>query len=135
MTNRHAGANLQNTFYVDRDDIRHLARLSGNSRPEHINWQAATNAGFERLVAPTTLIACYFETVLCSLFDTSVAGRLTDLTMGFQMTPVYAGDRIAVSALVNIWIEETQCACVTLQVQKEGSNQPVAVGTVWVDLK
>lgn len=135
MTNRRAGANLQNTFYVDRDDIRHLARLSGNTRCEHVNWEAATNAGFERLVAPNALIVCYIETVLCSLFDTAVSGRLTDLTLGFKMTPVYAGDRITVSALVNVWIEETQCACVTMQVQKEGSEQPVAVGTVWVDLK
>ena len=135
MTNRHAGANLQNTFYVDRDDVRHLARLSGNTRPEHVNWEAATNAGFERLVAPNALIVSYMEATVCSLFDTAVSGRLTDLTMGFQKNPVYAGDRITVSALVNVWIEETQCACVTMQVQKEGTNQPVAVGTVWVDLK
>ena len=135
MTNRHAGANLQKIFYVDRDDIRHLARLSGNSRREHINWEAATDAGFERLVAPNALIVSYMEATVCSFFDTSIAGRLTDLVMGFQKNPVYAGDRITVSALVNVWIEETQCACVTVQVQKEGSNQPVAVGTVWVDLK
>jgi len=135
MTNRHAGANLQNTFYVDRDDIRHLALLSGNSRREHINWEAATNAGFERLVAPNALIVSYMEAVLCSLFDTSIAGRLTDLTMGFKKTPVYAGDRITVSVNVEVWIEETQCACVTMQALKEGCTQSFAIGSVWVDLK
>lgn len=135
MTNRHDGASLQNTFYVDRDDIRHLARLSGNGRREHINWEAATNAGFERLVAPTALIVSYFETVVGALFDTSTAGRLTDLTMGFKMVPVYAGDRISVSVQVAVWIEDTQCACVTMEALKADSNQPLAVGTVWVDLK
>ena len=61
MTSRHVGAKLQNTFFVDRDDIRHLARLSGNGRREHINWEAATNAGFERLVAPNALIVSYLR--------------------------------------------------------------------------
>ncbi len=134
MTSRHVGAKLQNTFFVDRDDIRHLARLSGNGRREHINWEAATKAGFERLVAPNALIVSYFETVACALFDVCAAGRLTDLTMGIT-NPVYAGDRLSVSVSVAVWVEDTKSACVNFQALKEGSLQPVAFGSAWLNLK
>ncbi len=134
MTSRHVGAKLQNTFFVDRDDIRHLARLSGNGRREHIDWQAATNAGFERLVAPNALIVSYFEAVACALFDVCAAGRLTDLTMGIT-NPVYAGDRLTVSVSVAVFVEDTENACVNFQALKEGSLQPVAFGSAWLNLK
>ena len=60
----YVGATAHCTIYIDQDDIRHLARISGNQSQVHVNWQTAVAAGFGKLVAQPALLEAYVEAVI-----------------------------------------------------------------------
>ena len=62
----YVGATAHCTIYIDQDDIRHLARISGNQSQVHVNWQTAVAAGFGKLVAQPALLEAYVEAVIAN---------------------------------------------------------------------
>jgi acyl dehydratase len=133
MTSRHVGDKLQNTFFVDRDDIRHHSRSAGSSNAVHISWISATQAGYEKLVAPNSLVTSYAETVVSSLIGLPLPGRVSEERIRFAK-PVYASDRVVVEACVSTWNAQSGVMHVSVSICKEEGGEPVLSGMFMLDL-
>ncbi len=133
MTSRHVVAGLQKTFYVDRDDIRHHSRCAGSANSVHISWNAATQAGYEKLVAPNSLLTSYAETIVSLLIGLPLPGRVSEEQIRFAK-PVFAGDRVVVEACVSSWNAQTGAMNVSVSIRKEGDSESVLSGMFMLDL-
>lgn len=133
MAIRQPGANIQKSFYVDRDDVRHHSRCAGSANSVHISWEQATKAGYEKLVAPNTLAVSYIETVLSSLIDLPLPGRTLEQKIRFT-NPVYAADVILAKASISSWNADSGLMTVSVECRKEAGTLPVCAGTILLDL-
>ncbi len=121
------GQIVSRTFYVDQDDIRHLARISGTSVREHIDQVAAKAQGFRRLVAPNALTVSYVESVIATDLQVGSLANRTFSSRLFHQNAVCAGDRITVQAEVSMLIEDGAVIRITARNQ---DNEVVLQGTV-----
>ncbi len=135
MTIRHPGATLQRSFFVDRDDIRHHSRCAGCSNSVHISWNAAVQAGYEKLVAPNALVISYVETVLSSLIDLPLPGRVLEEKIRFSSNPVYASDLVFTTVSISSWNADTGLMTVSFGLCKEEGKLPVCGGSMVLVLK
>lgn len=96
----YVGATAHCTIYIDQDDIRHLARISGNQSQVHINWQTATAAGFGKLVAQPALLEAYVEAVIANHRGGQTLSNCRKTTHIEHYASPHAGERVCVAATI-----------------------------------
>ncbi len=96
----YVGATAHCTIYIDQDDIRHLARLSGNQSQVHVNWHTAVNAGFSKLVAQPVLLEAYVESVIANHQGGQTLSNCRKTARIEHYASPYAGERVCVEATI-----------------------------------
>lgn len=123
----YVGATAHCTIYIDQDDIRHLARISGNQSQVHVNWQTAVGAGFAKLVAQPALLEAYVESVIANHLGGQTLSNCRKTTHIEHYASPHAGERVCVAATIKAMAGKAMSYSVTVEAER---GNLLAAGTI-----
>lgn len=109
------GTSLSLSVYVDKDDIRHLYRISGIAGLSPTTNAVRTAPSYQNLVAQPALVQALVEGVIARLLDNQKPSLSTFLLV--HSLPVYAADWLTVTVEVRHSQEQSLTVGVTVHRQ------------------
>lgn len=128
------GESFSRLVYIDKDDVRHIARIAGYGEASHggihYNFHEAHCHGHRAIVAPATLLNALLESALSRAVDKPLCScRKTSHFIDSGVA--HAGDTVKLTikytAFVNGW------RCFNVEVVNE-SGAPILSGTVKLEI-
>ncbi len=115
---------LTSKFFVDQPGARDFTIIVDCESAVYRDWKAATNAGYDKVVAPNKMIGGFIDTAIEKLVGQPIAGLVAKEEFFFTPgLPVYVGERIEVEVSVEGWNPLGRNLRLRVITWKTGDNQ------------